>query len=753
MVVPISFVMTGARVLQADCHHETFGPLDHPALESGTHGPIYKRSRVVMVRKFVKLCLLICTLVLDPLAAGPGQAAVSDGYASVPLTAKLITAQDGVDQETGTLTAGLHLKLGDGWKTYWKSPGEVGIPPKVSWDGSRNVRDVQFNWPAPIRFRAFGIENFGYKDEVVFPLTISLEEPGAPVDLQADVSVLVCSDVCVPVDFPLTLSLPQGSGKDLESARLINAYMSRVPSEGNQSGMESETASLDAENEALTLTFSTELPFAEPDVFPDMGPDMVFGAPDIRLDQNGQSMWVRFPILSMAEAPPPLSVTVTDTNRVAEFFPDTSDAPALPPYEIAPSETTAGTLIWILLLAVGGGLVLNVMPCVLPVLSIKLSSAVKAQDRSVAHIRAGFLASAAGILAFMWLLAGVTIAARSLGFSIGWGIQFQSPVFLAVMIVVLGIFSANLAGLFEISLPQSLNTRLTQVEGGRAPLVGDFLTGAFSAILATPCSAPFLGTAVAFALTGRPMDILAIFSALGLGLALPYLLVALHPKLIAVLPRPGRWMVVLKAVLSAALIATTAWLIWVMIGVAGMIAAMGTTAAVAVLVLVIWKGTTLPPIARWTALTLPLVAALAVPIVLCGGRQPTDVLQEGESISWVAFNRSEIAQLVSQGQVVFVDVTADWCLTCKANKALVMERGEVLTLLQSGKVVPMQADWTRPDEKIARFLEDNGRFGIPFNIVYGPSAPEGIALPEILTSKAILDAVERAAPIVSAAGE
>lgn len=695
---------------------------------------------------------MILGLIFGQTSAGTSLAATSQAYESEPLVAHIITAQDGIAPDVKTITAGLHLKLGEDWKTYWKSPGEVGIPPKITWNGSQNVSDVQFHWPAPIRFRAFGIENFGYKDEVVFPLTVTLENPGAPVDLKAAVTTLICSDICVPVEFSLDLSLTQGTGRDQDSARLINAFLSRVPTTGNTSGMKSDAATLDTESEMLTLNFTSDLPFDAPDVFPDMGRDTAFGAPDIRLAGDRRQLWVQFPVLALAQDPPSLSVTVTDTNRVAEFSPRTDAPPTPPPYEIAAAETSASALVWIILLAVGGGLILNVMPCVLPVLSIKLSSAVKARDRSAAQIRAGFLASAAGILTFMWLLAAITIAARSLGYSVGWGIQFQNPLFLAVMIVVLAVFAASLAGLFEITLPQSLNTRLAHVEKGRVSLVGDFLTGTFSAVLATPCSAPFLGTAVAFALTGRPVDIVAIFTAMGVGLAIPYLLVAVHPKLTAALPKPGRWMVGLKWALSAALLTTIGWLVWVMVGVAGDTAATATVLAATVLVLLIWKSTMMPPVLRWTALLLTLTAAFAAPVAIAG-KDRSRLLEPAGEIPWITFSRPEIARLVSRGEVVFVDVTADWCLTCKANKALVLERGEVLATLQSDKAIPMQADWTRPDDVIARFLEDNGRFGIPFNIVYGPSAPEGIALPEILTTNAILDAMEQAAPIAGGAVE
>ena len=393
---------------------------------------------------------MILGLIFGQTSAGTSLAATSQAYESEPLIAHIITAQDGIAPDVKTITAGLHLKLGEDWKTYWKSPGEVGIPPKITWNGSQNVSDVQFHWPAPIRFRAFGIENFGYKDEVVFPLTVTLENPGAPVDLKAAVTTLICSDICVPVEFSLDLSLTQGTGRDQDSARLINAFLSRVPTTGNTSGMKSDAATLDTESEMLTLNFTSDLPFDAPDVFPDMGRDTAFGAPDIRLAGDRRQLWVQFPVLALAQDPPALSVTVTDTNRVAEFSPRTDAPPTPPPYEIAAAETSASALVWIILLAVGGGLILNVMPCVLPVLSIKLSSAVKARDRSAAQIRAGFLASAAGILTFMWLLAAITIAARSLGYSVGWGIQFQNPLFLAVMIVVLAVFATSLAGLFEI---------------------------------------------------------------------------------------------------------------------------------------------------------------------------------------------------------------------------------------------------------------------------------------------------------------
>lgn len=680
-------------------------------------------------------------LVLAAFAPAVSHAAQSEEFVSTPVTARLITVENGVPPGAGTVSAGLHLKLAEGWKTYWKSPGEVGIPPEIDWEGSTNIADVRFLWPAPTRFRAFGIENYGYKKEVVFPLQVTLKEPGQPVDFRANVSLLVCSEVCVPQNFELTLSLGSGASTDTDSAALIGTYAAQIPDDGSVTGISVSSVWHDPEMTRLVIEVRSETPFSEPDVFPDMGPDTSFGPADIRLGDGGRVMWAEVPILSTAETPPPLEVTVTDGLRAAEFTPEYADAPAEPPYESQVAGATVSELALIALVALLGGLILNVMPCVLPVLSIKFSSALKLHGQGAGRVREGFLASAAGVLAFMWLLAGILIALRAAGLSVGWGVQFQNPFFLIVMLAILLLFAANMFGLFEIALPQSWNAGLARA-GARGGLVGDFLTGAFAAVLATPCSAPFLGTAVTFALAGRPLDIVVIFTAMGIGLALPYLLVAARPGWVTKLPRPGRWMVVVKWALGALLALTAVWLIWVLAGVAGQQVAIAATIFIAVAILLIRFPARAPALLRTGGFAALGAAALAVPVLI----EPAARADVGEEqvIPWVAFDRAQIARLVSQGEVVFVDVTADWCLTCKANKALVIDRSPVADILISGRVLPMQADWTRPDENIRRFLEDNGRYGIPFDIVYGPAAPEGIALPEVLTTQAVLDAMEKA---------
>ena len=687
------------------------------------------------------LSALVAFLVASIQMAAELHAEASATYSSPAVKAKLITVQDAISTGAATISAGLDLVLEEGWKTYWRSPGEVGLPPQIDWSGSENVADVEVLWPAPTRFTAFGIENFGYGDEVVIPLQVQLEQQGEPVLLVAKVSLLTCSDICVPQNFDLNLALPSGSGIDQDAADRISAFVARVPLEGKATRIERATLHLDGSFTELTVSASSDVPFKQPDVFPEFGIGTALGKPDIRLGGGGRQLWARFPVLSHDEtlSAEPL-LTITDvTGRALTVSPDQVGTPPVSPFRLDAFAPGLDQIAWIAVIAFLGGMILNAMPCVLPVLSIKLSSALKHQGRDQLAIRGGFLAAAAGVMVFMWGLAAALFALQQLGIVVGWGLQFQSPVFLALMFTILSVFSANLFGLFEISLPTGLQTQLANTGRGQR-YASDFLTGMFGAVMATPCSAPFLGTAIAFALAGRGIDLLVVFTFLGLGLAMPYLAVAFAPKLISVLPKPGRWMIGLKLVLGALLIITALWIFWVLTGVAGVRSAVAVAALSAVLVMVLSFGGMAPRL-RWTGVAvfslLPLIASSML-------AQQVTLHAEPETHKWVAFDRAEIARLVSRGDVVFVDVTADWCLTCKANKALVLDRDPVLSVLQAEDVTSMQADWTRPNEAISRYLAQFDRFGIPFNAVYGPGAPDGIVLSEILSSSAVLQAVEDA---------
>ncbi len=409
--------------------------------------------------------------------------------------------------------------------------------------------------------------------------------------------------------------------------------------------------------------------------------------------------------------------------------------------------TTASSFATILLLALLGGLILNLMPCVLPVLSLKLLGVVQHGGGERSAVRLSFLASSAGIFTSFMLLAGVLIALKAGGASIGWGIQFQQPVFLVAMTVIVTLFACNLFGLFHIHLPQSITN--IALSGDNRSLGGNFLTGAFATLLATPCSAPFLGTTVGFALSRGTAEILIVFSALAIGLAAPYLLVAAFPGLATRLPRPGRWMIWLRYVLAMALVATAVWLLYVLRLQMGFEASAVVAAMMALIAAVLLtRRLDVSMLGRHAGKVVVglAIAAIALPLVreaTPGGaaEQITSSVAQGQ---WRAFDRNEIDRLVAAGNVVFVDVTASWCITCQVNKKTVIETGDVAKWLSQDNVVAMRGDWSQPDPVISQYLASYGRYGIPFNAIYGSQAPSGFVLPELLTSSAVLEAARLA---------
>ncbi len=685
-------------------------------------------------------CLIVAvTTVARPVSATSGPWARND-LAAV----RLVAAIDGVG-DRATVPLGLHFKLRPGWKIYWRSPGDAGYPPRSDWRQSTNVDSVTVHWPAPTRFSIFDLETLGYTDEVVLPLTAKLSTPGAPAAIAASVDYLICKEVCVPQSAQLKLQLPQGPARLSAMARLINRYSDRVPDASGRHGLVIEKVALATAGDGFSLRVKVRAadPFVAPDLFVEGPEGSYFGRPRVRLTAGGLSADLTIEgggTDPVAGESVPLTLTLVDGGRMAEKAVLASysrgDEHPLPDQD--PAEATSYATI--LLLALLGGLILNLMPCVLPVLSLKLLSVVSHGGGGGGSVRVGFIASAAGIVFSFLLLAGTLIAARAAGVSVGWGIQFQQPIFLAVMTLIVTLFAWNLLGFFEIRLPG----RIADLAGGGGPshsLAGHFATGAFATLLATPCSAPFLGTAIGFALSRGSADILAIFLCLGLGLALPYLTVAAFPALATRLPRPGAWMIWLRRLLALALIATAIWLvsvIWVQIGSDGAISIGVLTALTGA---VLW--TARLPDSRLGRHAGKIAAVLAVAVIALAARGPDGPSTARADAGWRSFDLAEIDRLTANGKTVFVDVTADWCLTCKVNKQLVLERPPVSDWLARDDVVGMRADWTRPSDAIAAYLASFGRYGIPFNAIYAPKAPKGVALPELLTSGATMAVADR----------
>ncbi|WP_161958686.1 protein-disulfide reductase DsbD family protein [Ferruginivarius sediminum] len=714
----------------------------------------------MMLRRYAIAALsaifLSLVVLAQPQAAGGDGATASDWAAHENGRMRLISASSGVG-ERETLRLGLHFQLEPGWKIYWRSPGEAGYPPKVDWSGSKNLAEANLRWPVPHRFELFGLQTFGYGGEVVLPIVARVERAGEGVTLNASVDYLTCEEICIPRKAQLSVTLPPDSAQPSEHAYLIDRFRARVPGDGAGSGLSLDEAALSDGDETPVLSLavtSTAEPFDAPDAVVEGADGYAFGKPIVALKDGGKRAVLDLPIQADPTAEGKLegrqvTVTVFDGERglerdIALRTGDIGAGGALLPGLGEDSGDGLLRLAGMLGLAVLGGLILNLMPCVLPVLSLKLLKVVGHGGRELGHVRASFLASAAGILVSFLVLAGGAIALKSAGAAVGWGMQFQHPAFLVGLTLVVTLFACNLFGFFEIPLPRFIADSLGGQHQGHEGMAGHFLTGALATLLATPCSAPFLGTAIAFALSRGAIEILAIFIALGIGLALPYLAVAAVPSVAARMPRPGRWMLTVKKVLGLALAGTAVWLLTVLAAQDGTLAAGAVGGLMAALIAVLGlKGLAPGQLRRAVPILVAVIgaAAFAAPPGLGSAPQPA---KQTAASDWQTLDRTRIQDMVDAGKVVFVDVTADWCITCKVNKAAVINTETVQARLDGKDVVRMRGDWTRPSDEIAEYLASFGRYGIPFNVVYGPNAPKGIALPEILTKSAVLDAIDTA---------
>jgi len=687
--------------------------------------------------------------------AEPGASAWATTNESAARLVSAVTAVgEGAGGQASALPIGLEIRLDPGWKTYWRSPGDAGLPVAVDWAGSSNLARAEIEWPVPHRFSLFGLDTFGYSEHVVLPIVATPARAGEAVSLRAHVSYLVCATICVPVDADLALDLGPGLVEPTAHVQLIDRFRVQVPGDGTRHGLWLEGAALIGEGEDVEIEaiVRSAVPFRSPDLIVEGPPGLVAAAPTVQRGPVGNVAVLRVRVsMATGEALPatlPVTLTLVDGARGLER--------SLTLERVAGSSAATVSLAAMLALALLGGLILNLMPCVLPVLSLKLMSAIGHGGAEGRAVRLSFLASAAGVVASFLALAAVLAGLKAAGVAVGWGIQFQQPVFLIAMVLLLTLFAASLWDWYQVRLPSWLGDAALAAtddrHGARSHgLGGAFATGALATLLATPCSAPFVGTALGFALARGTGEILAVMAAMGLGLALPYLAVAAWPRLVTWLPRPGRWMVNLRRLLGLALVGTAVWLLGVLPTLISVPAVAAGAALAAAMAGLIWLRTRLPARPRQVAAVLAAAAAvmaLLMPLAFPGGPSPVSGPVSGPvaegAVAWQPFDRARVATLVSQGKTVFVDVTAEWCVTCQVNKLLVLDNAEVAARLNAPGVVAMLADWTQPSDEISRYLASFGRYGIPFNAVYGPKAPTGIALPELLGVATVLEALAAA---------
>lgn len=652
----------------------------------------------------------------------PSWATTSTWRQDEHVSVRLISAHSAVGDKKEVLL-GLEVNLAPNVHTYWRSPGLAGTPPSFEWHGSHNIKESTILYPAPIRFGVSPFDSVGYQGKIIFPLRFTLENPGQALGIKARLNLLVCKTICLPKSFELSLLLPTGEAKETQEYELIEDALNKVPK--NTADDSLRIKQVEKLEDTITLFIASDKKLHTPDLFIETEKDILFQAPEITISTNKHHATIN------------INYESDEPFQLKDLTATIVDAPFATTRNLHLAQQTNVIPFWcILLLALLGGFILNLMPCVLPVLSLKIFSLIRHKQEPKAVIRRAFLSTASGIIFSFIVLAGAMISLKASGQAIGWGVHFQQPIFLTFMIVVLTFFAANLWGFYEVGMPRIIQR---MVDPKKHPkLSGDFANGALATMLATPCSAPFLGTAISFALAAGWLEIISVFIALGLGMALPYLLIAARPRIAQFFPTPGPWMQTLSRVLGFGLAGTAVWLLIVLkaqIGGFGTITISG--AMVVMLVMMILRHRKVTPLITYPAFTAILVTVFGLALV---ATTPEHVARK--SGLWQPLNEEAIEQNVREGKTVFVDITADWCLTCKMNKRFSLANDEVTKKLFHNKnVISMQGDWTNPDPVITAFLHKYGRYGVPFNIIFSATHPNGLVLPEILTPSIVLKAL------------
>ncbi|MCB9527916.1 MAG: thioredoxin family protein [Myxococcales bacterium] len=686
---------------------------------------------------FIVSAALITASALAAPLAGPLPGPVEAPHVTVSLVAERAAASPGE-----ALTLGVHFALDEHWHVYWQNPGDSGEAPKIRWTLPAGFEAGPIEWPAPSPIAVGPLLNYGYEGEVLLPVTVRVPAAAAgEAAIEAKVSWLVCREDCIPGKATFAVTLPVGAGEPdpvwaerfaaaraaappptpALFARANTTLTLRLPAlaappgatvrffpraEGVVPPTAAQVASRPAEG-GVTLA----LPLA------DTAPATIERLDGlVQLDDDPKQTW------AVDAAPGAVTAPVAEVAEVADLA--------------APREETSLGLA--LLFALLGGALLNLMPCVFPVLSLKILGFVEHADATQTTVRRQGWLYTAGVMAAFLALAGALIALRAGGEQLGWGFQLQAPGFVAALVVLLFLLALSLGGLFEVGLT------LTAV-GGRGEW-GAFGTGVLATVVATPCTAPFMGPALGFALTRPPVEALAVFAALGAGMALPYLVLSYAPALLRRLPRPGAWMETFKQLMAFPLFATVLWLLDVFLQQAGVAAAGTLLAALLALAFAGWLWGRLQRAGRQGLGWLALVFVAATPGAVLAWQSAATFGAPAEEGLWGEWSPEAVAALRAEGEPVFVNYTAAWCISCKVNEKLVFDRDSVRAAFARHGVTTLLADWTDRDDVIARELARHGREGVPLYLYYPPRAGAApVVLPSVLTPDMVISALAEGA--------
>ena len=639
---------------------------------------------------------------------------------------RLISAKNTIDN-MHEIILGLEYQLEPGWKTYWKSPGGGGFPQKIIWNNSINVKDIIIDWPTPKEFEILGLTSLGYEEKVVFPLTVKLNNPNKLTKININTNYLVCKDICIPGNANLFLEIPPGNGEYSEFFYEIEKIKSALPIEDMKL---SSLYKLDtkikkySDKIEINVTAESNKSFINTSIFlhTPFGLPVVKSLNNYSFNLNKINSSFTFNSDQFSKDSFPLEVLLYDRNHNFNFKKNVFLENNL--------TNNNNSIVFIFFISILGGFILNLMPCVFPVLSIKLLSILNSETNNV---RLSFLYTAFGIVSSFLLLALIFAILKQLGISVSWGMQFQEPYFLIFILFILTFFCLNTLGVFEINLPNVFkNNNIYNL--GNNFFTKNFFNGFFATLLATPCTAPFVGSALTIAFTQTSTILFIIFILMGIGMSLPYLAVAIFPQSISLLPKSGKWTIYVKYFLSFLLLATIIWVLNILYNFYNYF------------FIIIFILITLSLFLSFAfdffkiyISTFSIFILLLIPLLSFFDQNKNLKSDKG----WLNFNEIKLDQMINNNEVLFIDVTADWCVTCQFNKFNILEKENIKILFKKNDIKLIRADWTKPDKSIDNFLKKFNKFGIPFNIFFSSKYPDGIILSEILTEEEIIQTINK----------
>ncbi len=702
---------------------------------------------------------LTLTLSLLSLACASGAGAQSFGPAGpAHVKAQLVAQTDGAAPGS-TLYVALVQDIDTGWHTYWRNPGDAGVATKLIWTLPAGWRAGDIVWPTPERLPLGPLMNYGYRGEALLPVPIEIPagaKVGSTVHLAAKAKLLVCADVCVPQDSDVSLDVPVVAGTapiDPAWGVKIAKTLADAPKPGDL------TATYQAAGGALKIAIAgpglAGRSAAGAYFYPyDAG--ILDQAKDQTIDRGQSGLTLATAAGDVFQkGAPALIVGVVETADGAAY--EVTAKPGPPPPGsggLGPPQSPAKMgLAVAALFAFLGGLILNLMPCVFPVLSMK-AAAFAGHGGEAKGARAQGLAFAVGVLASFLALAGLLMALRAAGQAVGWGFELQSPMVTGALALIILAAALNLSGLYEIGTSaQGIGSGLAS----RGGLIGAAFTGALAVVVAAPCTAPFMGPALGYALTQSPAAGLTVFTALAVGFAFPFTALAFTPALLRRMPRPGPWMDVLRKALAFPMYGTAAWLVWVLAAQTDRESLAAVFAAAVALGLAAWvyglaQRRAASGKRAWTVTGLAALAFVAAVAAVAaapygaapqaGGAAAAPALAGVTSEPW---SPERVAALQAQGKPVLVDFTAAWCVTCQVNERVALETSEAAAAFKRTGAVLLTADWTNRDAAIAKALADQGRVGVPLYLVYGAGGGAPTVLPQLLTPGMVAQALDNAA--------